>query len=65
MKIENITLDEYKTRGGYSPVKKVDLGSFYMIYVSGLQAPKNDNNEIVTNDVGEQTRLILKILIKV
>ena len=60
MKIENITLDEYKTRGGYSPVKKVDLGSFYMIYVSGLQAPKNDNNEIVTNDVGEQTRLIFE-----
>jgi len=65
MKIENIIPDNYKTRGKYSPVKKIDMGEFYMIYVSGFQAPKNDNNEVVTNDVGEQTRLVFEEINKV
>ena len=60
MRIENITLDNHKTRGVYSPIKKIDMGDFYMIYVSGFQAPKNDNNEVVTNDVGEQTKLVFE-----
>ncbi len=60
MKIENITLEGYKTRGGYSPAKKIDLGDSYLIFVSGFQAPKNENNEIITNDVAEQTRLVFE-----
>lgn len=57
--------DGYKTRGKYSPVKKVDMGNFYMIYVSGFQAPKNDKNEVITNDVGEQTRMVFEEINKV
>ncbi len=60
MKIENIVSDNYKTRGKYSLAKKVDMGSFYMIYVSGFQPPKNDTNEVITKDVGEQTRLVFE-----
>lgn len=26
--IKNIVLEDYKTRGGYSPAKKIDLGGF-------------------------------------
>ena len=58
MRIENINLENYKTRGGYSPAKKIDMGDFYLIFVSGFQAPKNENNEIVTTDIAEQTRLV-------
>ena len=65
MKIENILPDNYKTRGKYSLAKKVDMGSFYMIYVSGFQAPKNDKNEVVTNDVGEQTKLVFEEINKI
>ncbi len=65
MKVENIILDNYKTRGKYSLAKKVDMGDFYIIYVSGFQAPKNDKSEIVTNDVGEQTKMIFEEINKV
>lgn len=60
MKIESIIPNDYKTREKYSPVKKVDVGDFYMIYVSGFQAPKNENNKVVTDDVGEQTKLVFE-----
>ena len=60
MKIENITLDGYKTRGGYTPAKKIDMGDFYLIFVSGFQAPKNENHEVVTDDIAEQTELVFK-----
>lgn len=33
MKIENIMLDGYKTRGGYSPAKKIDLGDYYLLFI--------------------------------
>lgn len=65
MKVENIILDNYKTRGKYLPAKKIDMGDFFIIYVSGFQAPKNDNGEVVTNDVGEQTKLIFEEIDKV
>lgn len=58
MKIENIVLDDYKTRGSYSPAKKIDLGDACLIFVSGVQAPKDNNHNVVTNDIAEQTRLV-------
>lgn len=48
--IENIILGDYKTRGGYTPAKKIDMGNFYQIYVSGVQAPKDDNHRVITDD---------------
>lgn len=63
--IENIDLEGYKRRGSYTPAKKVDMGSFYQIYVSGVQAPKNDNHEVVTDDVEEQTRLVFEDIKKI
>lgn len=64
MRIENIALDGYKTRGGYSPAKKIDLGDSYLIFVSGFQAPKNDNNEVTTSDITEQTKLVFEEISK-
>lgn len=64
--IENIYPDDFqKTRGVYSPAKKIDLGSVYLIYVSGQQADKNDNNEVITDDIEEQTELVFKSLDKI
>ncbi len=63
--IENITLDDYKTRSSYTPAKKIDMGNFYQIYVSGVQAPKNDNHEVITIDVGEQTKLVFEDIKKI
>ena len=60
MKIENINLDDYKTRAGYTLAKKIDIGSAFLIFVSGCQAPKNENHAVITNDVGEQTKLIFE-----
>lgn len=63
--IENIAPEDYKTRGSYSPAKKIDLGSFYQIYVSGVQAPKDDNHRVVTDDVEEQTTLVFEDISKI
>jgi 2-iminobutanoate/2-iminopropanoate deaminase len=61
MNIENINLDDYKTRGAYTLVKKIDLGNCYLLFVSGVQTPKKENSlEVVTDDVAEQTRLVFK-----
>lgn len=65
MKIENIFLEDYKTRGSYSPAKKIDLGDSYLIFVSGVQAPKDDNHNVVTNDVAEQTKLVFEDINKI
>lgn len=65
--IENIILDDYKTRGSYTPAKKIDMGNFYQIYVSGVQAPKDDGHKVVTDDIEEQTKLVfedIKIILK-
>jgi 2-iminobutanoate/2-iminopropanoate deaminase len=62
--IEDIHPEDYKSRGTYTPAKKIDLGSFYMIYVSGIQAPKNDNHSVMTDDVEEQTSLVFEDIIK-
>lgn len=61
--IENITPNSWqKTRGVYTPAKKIDLGEFYLIFVSGQQARKNENNEVFTADVTEQTESIFEQL---
>ncbi len=59
--IENIYPEDWQqTRGFYSPAKKIDMGSFYMIYVSGQQVGKNENNEAITDDIEEQTELVFQ-----
>lgn len=55
MKIENIYPKNWQeTRGIYSPAKKIDLGNYFLIFISGQQASKNDNNE-VAGDIIQQT----------
>ncbi len=51
-----------ETRGIYSPAKKIDLSNAYLIYVSGQQVDKNENNEAVTYDVEEQTELVFQAI---
>lgn len=48
-----------ETRGTYSPAKKIDLGQYYLIFVSGQQAKKNDEHE-VTSDIEQQTNEIFE-----
>ncbi len=62
--IENIAAEDYKRRGSYTPAKKIDMGNFYQIYVSGVQAPKDENHRVVTDDVEEQTKLVFEDIIK-
>ncbi|HSW78631.1 MAG TPA: RidA family protein [Candidatus Babeliales bacterium] len=63
--IEDIVPHDYKTRGSYTPAKKLDLGSFFLIFVSGIQAPQNDNHRVVTDDVEEQTKLVFEDIAKI
>lgn len=58
--IENIIPEDYVMKGVYTPAKKIDLGDKYLIFVSGVQAPKGEINEVCTEDVAEQTELIFK-----
>jgi 2-iminobutanoate/2-iminopropanoate deaminase len=63
--IENIHPEGWQeTRGIYSPAKKINLGNSYLIYVSGQQVGKDENNEAVTDDVEEQTELVFQALEK-
>ena len=63
--IENIYPEGWQeTLGIYSPAKKIDLGNAYMIYVSGQQVGKNGKNEVITNDIEEQTELVFQALEK-
>lgn len=52
-------------RGVYSPAQKIDLGNAYLIFVSGQQVDKNENNEAVTDDVVEQTELVFQSIEKI
>ncbi len=63
--IKDILPNGYKTRGSYTPAKKIDLGSFYLIFVSGIQAPQDNNHRVVTDDVEEQTRLVFEDITKI
>jgi 2-iminobutanoate/2-iminopropanoate deaminase len=63
--IENIHPEDWQqTRGFYSPAKKIDLGNAYLIYVSGQQVDKNENNEAITDDIKEQTELVFQAIEK-
>ncbi len=63
--IEDIAPGDYKTRGSYTPAKKIDMGDFYQIYVSGVQAPKDANHKVITDDVKEQTKLVFEDISKI
>jgi 2-iminobutanoate/2-iminopropanoate deaminase len=64
--IENIYPEDWQqTRGFYSPAKKIDMGSFYTIYVSGQQVDKNKNDEAITNNIEEQTELVFQAIEKI
>lgn len=64
--IENIYPEDWKqTRGFYSPAKKIDMGSVYMIYVSGQQVDKNEKDEAITDDIEEQTELVFQVIEKI
>ena len=60
MKIENIKIEGSTTKGVYSPAKKIDMGDSYLIFVSGVQAPAGDINEVTTEDIAEQTKLVFE-----
>lgn len=60
MKIENIKPKGYVMKGVYTPAKKIDLGDSYLIFVSGVQAHAGEVNEVVTEDIAEQTRLVFE-----
>ncbi len=63
--IENIHPESWQeTRGIYSPAKRIDLGNSYLIFVSGQQVSKNENNEAITDDIEEQTELVFQALEK-
>lgn len=63
--IEDIYPEDWQeTRGIYSPAKKIDLGNAYLVFVSGQQVGKNENNEVVTDDVEEQTEFVFQALEK-
>jgi len=53
-----------QTRGVYSPAKKIDLGNVYLIFVSGQQVNKNEDNEVVTEDIEKQTELVFQAIEK-
>ena len=63
--IENIVPTDYRTRGSYTPAKKIDLGNFFLIFVSGIQPPKDDNHRVITDDVEEQTKLVFEDIRKI
>jgi len=54
-----------ETRGIYSPAKKIDIGGAFLIFVSGQQVDKNENNKAITNDIEEQTELVFQAIEKI
>jgi 2-iminobutanoate/2-iminopropanoate deaminase len=66
MKIEDIYPNDWKqTKSFYSPAKKIDLGNSYLIFVSGQQIAKNENNEATTSDIEEQTEYVFQEIEKI
>jgi 2-iminobutanoate/2-iminopropanoate deaminase len=41
------------------------MGSFYIIFVSGVQAPQDDNHKVITDDIEEQTTLVFENISKI
>ncbi len=61
--IENIgPKDWQQTRGTYTPAKKIDLGNCYLLFISGQQARKGENNEAFTDDIALQTESVFEQL---
>jgi len=65
MKIENIMpradISDFKTRGAYTPAKKIDCGNYYTIYVSGIEPRKEENsNKVISDDIETQTHEVFK-----
>lgn len=58
--IQNVTLDDYKVRGIYTLAKKIDMGSYYQIYVSGVQCPKDENHKAISDNIEAQTKLVFE-----
>lgn len=63
--LKDIAPSDYEKRGVYTPAKKIDMGNFYQIYVSGIQAPKDDSHKVVTDDIEEQTTLVFEDIKKI
>ena len=63
--VTDIAPEDYEKRGVYTPAKKVDLGNFYQIYVSGVQAPKDADHQVVTDDIEEQTKMVFEDIKKI
>lgn len=63
--IQNIVPSNYKIKSIYTPAKKIDIGNCYLIFVSGIQAPMDDNHRVVTDDIEEQTKLVFEDIIKI
>jgi 2-iminobutanoate/2-iminopropanoate deaminase len=63
--ITNIVLEDYKTRNSYALAKKIDMGDCYMIFISGVQAPKDENHRVITDSIEEQTRLVYEDITKI
>lgn len=57
--------DWQQARGYYSPAIKIDIGDSELIFVSGQQIAKNESNEAITNDIGEQTEYVFQQLEKI
>ena len=51
-------------KGFYSPAIKIDLGNARLIFVSGQQIMKNENDEASTDDIAEQTEYVFQALEK-
>jgi len=61
--IEDIYPERWQeTRGVYSPAKKIDLGGAFLIFVSGQQVDKDENNKVITDDIEEQTELVFQAI---
>ena len=54
-----------ETRGIYSPAKKIDIGGAFLIFVSGQQVDKDENNKAITDDIEEQTELVFQAIEKI
>ena len=63
--VSDVVLPDYKTRGTYSPAKKIDMGNSYLVFVSGVQAPKDDTHRVITEDIEKQTKLVFEDIIKI
>jgi enamine deaminase RidA (YjgF/YER057c/UK114 family) len=48
----------------YSPAIKIDVGTGYLIYISGQQIIKNENGEASTDNIAEQTEYVFQALEK-